>query len=132
MSRVPGPPVRSNGYHNTEDYVRILASGKSPDGTEHVSSVIEGGGLVSRGYQQITTLSSAQPLDVPSQAVLAIIRPEEQKVRWRDDGVAPTASVGMPLLAGETFVHNGNLDALRFIEEATGAKLNVSYYGSPA
>lgn len=88
------------------------------------------------GYQQITTLSSAQSLTVPVRDVnglsvkpsIALITPETQAVRWRDDGVAPTASVGMPLAAGVTLQYDGDLTKIQFIEQTASAKLNISYY----
>lgn len=80
------------------------------------------------GYQQITSLSVSAGLTVPSGATMAIIIPGVQNVRWRDDGTAPTASVGMPLPVGATLTYDGDLNKIRFIEEAASAKLNVSYY----
>jgi hypothetical protein len=88
------------------------------------------------GYQQITSLSAATSLTVPPRDLtglvgtprIAIITPETQSVRWRDDGVAPTASVGMPLAAGVTLQYDGNLSGIQFIEQVGGAKLNISYY----
>jgi hypothetical protein len=88
------------------------------------------------GYQQITSLSSAASLTVPSVDVnglsarptIAIITPETQAVRWRDDGVAPTASVGMPLAVGVTLQYDGDLTKIQFFEQVASAKLNVSYY----
>ncbi len=88
------------------------------------------------GYQQITTISSSTALTVPTtdangslqKPVLAIIIAEAQAVRWRDDGTAPSATVGMPLAVGVTFVYDGDLTKIRFFEQAGGAKLNVSYY----
>lgn len=88
------------------------------------------------GYQQITTLSSATGLTVPSVDVnglsckpsMALITPEGQAVRWRDDDVNPTASVGMPLAAGVTLQYDGDLTKIKFIEQLGGAKLNVTYY----
>jgi len=88
------------------------------------------------GYQQITSLSAASSLTVPSvdanglsaRPAIAIIVPETQAVRWRDDGVAPTASVGMPLAVGVTLQYDGDLTRIQFIEQAAGAKLNISYY----
>jgi hypothetical protein len=41
---------------------------------------------------------------------------------------APTGSVGMPLAIGATLSYDGNLQNIRFIEQASSAKLNVSYY----
>lgn len=80
------------------------------------------------GYQQITSLSASTALTVPSGATLAVIIPESQAVRWRDDGTAPTGSVGMPLAIATTLSYDGDLSRIRFIEQAPSAKLNVSYY----
>jgi len=88
------------------------------------------------GYQQITSLGSAQSLTVPTRDAqgmsvkpsLALITPLTQTVRWRDDGVAPTASVGMPLLAGVTLQYDGDLNRIQFIEATASAELNISYY----
>ena len=81
------------------------------------------------GYQQITSLSSAASLTVPSGATYAVIQCETQNVRWRDDGTAPTASVGMKLtVAPDLLIYDGALKTIKFIEEAASAKLNVSYY----
>ena len=80
------------------------------------------------GYQQITSLSSAQALTVPSGATMALIAPETKDVRWRDDGTAPTASVGMPLVVGTTLNYDGDLNRIRFIQTDTSAAINISYY----
>jgi hypothetical protein len=88
------------------------------------------------GYQQITSLSSATGLTVPqtnpeglaSKATFALIVAETQNVRWRDDGVNPTASVGMPLAAGVPLQYDGDLTKIRFIEQTASAKINISYY----
>lgn len=88
------------------------------------------------GYQQITSLSSSTALTVPNVDVnglackpsIAIITAETQAVRWRDDDVAPTASVGMPLATGVTLQYDGDLTKIRFIEQTASAKINVSYY----
>lgn len=95
-------------------------------------TVISGGGaLAPKGYQQITTLSSAQALTVPGGSTSAVVTVEGQAVRFRDDGTNPTASVGMPIAVGGSYTFNGAADlaALKFIEQAASAKLNISYYG---
>ena len=87
------------------------------------------------GYQQFTAAASTA-LTVPvrdinglsSTPTVAIIVPEGQGVRWRDDGTAPTASVGMPLAAGSVLVYDGDLTRIRFIQQAATATINVSYY----
>ena len=58
---------------------------------------------------------------------LAVIQAEAQAVRWRDDGVAPTSTVGMVLAAGASMEYDGNLAGIRFIEATAGAILNVTY-----
>ena len=88
------------------------------------------------GYQQITSLSSAQSLTVPARdktglnqkPTFALITSETQGVRWRDDGTAPTASIGMPLAAGVTLQYAGNLKGVKFINNGGTAELNISYY----
>jgi hypothetical protein len=88
------------------------------------------------GYQQITALATAVGLTVPTQdrqgnhkqPTFALITAETQGVRWRDDGVAPTASVGMPLEVGVSLQYDGDLMGIRFIDQTASAKLNISYY----
>lgn len=90
----------------------------------------------SMGYEQITGLSAVKSLTIPAKDLMglagtpriAIITPETQGVRWRDDGTAPTASVGMPLAAGVTLQYDGDLTKIQFIEQTASAKLNVTYY----
>jgi hypothetical protein len=88
------------------------------------------------GYQQITSLSASTGLTVPNRdlnglnqkPVIALITPEGQAVRWRDDGIAPTAAVGMPLSVGVTLQYDGDLTQIKFIEQTASAKINISYY----
>lgn len=79
------------------------------------------------GYVQITSLSSAVGLTSQlGQRVL--IQVETQAVRWRDDGTAPTATVGMRIAAGGELDYDGDLSKIKLIEELASATLNVSYY----
>ena len=88
------------------------------------------------GYQQISTLTSAVGLTVPTVDVnglsckptMAIITPEGTGVRWRDDDIAPTAAIGMPLAVGVTLQYDGDLSKIKFIEQSASSKLNISYY----
>jgi len=93
-----------------------------------MTAMVMGTRLV-KGYQQITALSSAAALTVPDEARIALVQAESKSVRWRDDGTNPTASVGMVLDAGAAMLYDGSLSAIRFIETAASAKLNISYYG---
>jgi hypothetical protein len=88
------------------------------------------------GYQQITDLSSAVGLTIPAVDIAgnkvmptrAFIVAEGNDIRWRDDGTAPTASVGMILIRNNVLSYDGDLRKIQFIQSGTGAKLNVSYY----
>lgn len=84
------------------------------------------------GYQQITNLSSATALTVPTTGAqlpsYCIITADTEDVRWRDDGTNPTASVGYPLAAGSELRYDGDLKKIKFIEQTASAVLNISYY----
>ncbi len=83
-----------------------------------------------KGYQQIeaAALATAQTLTIPTGANIAIIMTETANVRWRDDGTAPTASVGMQLVAGDYMTYDGDLSTIQIILESGSPKLNISYY----
>jgi hypothetical protein len=98
--------------------------------------VASGGGPVvggtPLGYQQISaaTLAAAQSLTLPVGATSAVVQAEGGDVRWRDDGVSPTNSIGMILYQGMLPIVVGDPAAIMFIRSTnqTGATLNVSYY----
>lgn len=84
---------------------------------------------VPAGYTQLTSLGSAVGVGtIPTGTVLALIQAETQDVRWRDDGTNPTSTVGMIFKVNEVYVYTGNLSALKLIQAAATAKLNISYY----
>lgn len=90
----------------------------------------------SLGYAQIAAGGIDVAIGVISAAVLArgpaLIRiiPEAQAVRWRDDGIAPTATVGHPLAVGQELIYTGNrASSLQFISQVAGAILNVNCFG---
>ncbi len=85
------------------------------------------------GYSQLTSLSASTALTIPTGKsgqlpTYCVIIAETQAVRWRDDGTAPTASVGMPLATGQPLTYDGDLTLIRFIEQTGSAKLNISFY----
>ena len=81
------------------------------------------------GYQQITGPVAATNLTVPSGgAKIAQICIETQAVRYRDDGVAPTAAIGIPVAAGTCFQYSGPLTVVQFIQQAATAVIDVAYY----
>lgn len=80
------------------------------------------------GYQQITSLSTSTALTVPAGATMALISVEGAAIRYRDDGTAPTASIGMPIAVGQAFQYTGTLSLIRFIQQSSSATINVLYY----
>ena len=64
------------------------------------------------------------------QAVLAVCTVEDDAVRWRDDGLAPTATVGQLEPAGTRFEVKGAAAIKKFqVIRVTGdADVSVSYY----
>lgn len=91
------------------------------------------------GYCQITSLSSAVAMatascstgSVPAQAVIAEICVSAAAIRYRDDGTAPTTSLGIPVGAGTCFpyaVSAGGFGQLQIIQQTSGAIVDVSFY----
>lgn len=85
------------------------------------------------GYEQLDNLSDAVSLTVPDGATVALLSVGNTSViRWRDDGVAPTATTGMIINPDINVVGGyeywGSLADIQFIDAGTGATLDVSYY----
>ena len=90
------------------------------------------------GYQQVTCGNTAAALtfaaltagQAGSNINFLIIENQDASinVRWRDDGTAPTATVGMRILAGQQLVYAGDPYAIQFIAESGSPKINVSAY----
>jgi len=87
--------------------------------------------LVPLGFQQFTgsTTGTAQGLTVPTGASIAYMTGEVQAVRYRDDGTAPTTSVGILIPVSQLpFIYTGPLTNFQFIGAVGGSILNISYY----
>lgn len=79
------------------------------------------------GYQQISGTVSAN-LTPPPGTTYAVIVCETNAIRWRDDGVLPTATVGMPLATSTYLSYDGNFAKFVSIPQTGTAVLNISYY----
>lgn len=82
------------------------------------------------GYQQVTGLTVPVSLAVPAGTQYATVAVSGAGVRFRADGIAPTASVGFPIANGKSFVFQGQPNNLLFIQQAATATLDVVYYGA--
>lgn len=84
------------------------------------------------GYQQMALSAdsvSAAPV-APSGTIVALLKVEGSPVRYRDDGVNPTQSVGMPLSVGESLVYDAVMLDMRLIAQQAGAIVDIAYYGA--
>ena len=73
-------------------------------------------------YQQYAVSSTPVTIHVDRDAEVQIL---DQAVRFRFDGVAPTATVGYQIAAGGTYRHRGEPVAITFIAETDTAELNL-------
>ena len=81
-------------------------------------------------FEQVTSLSSATSLAVPTGCDEAWLQAEGAVVRYRADGTAPTTAIGnqMQITDRPLVLNKQMLDAASFIEESASAKLNVHYF----
>jgi hypothetical protein len=83
------------------------------------------------GYEQITVSTTALALTIPAGASRAVLVVEDQPLRYRDDAVAPTASVGMLCVATTRFELESRESMIGFKairSGGTNSVLSVSYY----
>lgn len=88
------------------------------------------------GYQQLTNaaLQTAVNLTMPTIPAgmagpgLVVVQCQSGAVRWRDDNVAPTATVGMTIPLGGELDYVGQISALQFISSSGTPICDVSLY----
>lgn len=102
--------------------------------------LFSGQGLASLGYAQYdveTSLITRPFSDSPVVGNGMPVEPHPVEIhlrsnvdlRMRSDGEDPTANAGMPILANEYFVFDGDRVNLRFCAIATPGKVDIEYYG---
>lgn len=110
-------------------------------------NVREAGQYISLGFCYLSSPSSAtgfsgftgtactganQTNGVPNGAFMANVCISTQAVNWRDDGVAPSATLGtggMPFPAGSCMWYAGyQLSAVQYIQQTAGAVVSVMFY----
>lgn len=107
-----------------------------PISTENPLPIVQSSGAAgpttTGSYKKITGLSAVKGLDdggaIPTDARYALVFVTGQGVRWRMDGNAPTASLGIPIAAGASMRFNGaEMAAVKFIEQAASATLDIHF-----
>jgi len=96
-------------------------------------TVVEPAPVVVLGYCQLSVttavLISTCSGGIPGGAQVAYITPETAAIRWRDDGTAPTTTVGYPVPTGGTqLIYRGNLATLQVIAQSGTATVNIAFY----
>jgi hypothetical protein len=88
-----------------------------------------GSALTPLGYSQLTP-TSAIGLSAPAGSLICIVQAEGQTIRYRDDGTAPTTTVGMQILPGGVLTASGaaEIAAVQIIQTATGGLVDLSCY----
>ena len=112
-------------FHRVNTSDESVPVGNSTD-RQHLTS--SDAPLDQMGYQQLTLLNAAKSLNVPTGATTAYLKAMFQNVRYRDDGIAPTASAGNVINVDKGFWYTGDLNSIQFIEDTAGGELNILYY----
>lgn len=99
------------------------------DATGELANV--GSRLQSLGYMQyVLSTTAATAITPPEGTRLILLKLDgDAQARFRDDGVDPTATMGMPLFAGESTSYDARVNIMRVIGSEAGAILNAIFYG---
>lgn len=110
--------------------------GGSAINTSSAGSGIQTATAQSEQYISAAQLASATNLVAPPGANIAQICVETAGVRYRENGNAPTASVGMPVVgttsAPTCFQYAGSLSTIKFILISGSPTMDVFYYNNGA
>lgn len=127
--------------------VALLAALASPDAKAQTlpqKNWVLQSPIISLGFCQQTSVTTAVGLSsgagacasgIPAGTVFAVVQVEGQTARWRDDGTAPTSTVGQPLSAATpiyftSIVKGSNtLANVQLIPETGSMTVDVSFYG---
>ncbi len=105
------------------NYVNLESRGYFPVSATSSTAVA----LTSTYAQAASAASAWRP--IPNYAV---ITPETQAIRWRDDGTAPTAAIsgGFPVAVGQVLEYDGEIGKIQVIAQAGTATINVVLYNA--
>jgi hypothetical protein len=111
----------------------FLAALFAPIACEAAETVVPGA-MVPVGYCQLTATGSAAEVStctggIPVGTSVAYITVETANIRWRDDGVAPTASVGMLIVAAApVLLYQGDITKMQVIAVSGSPVIDISFY----
>lgn len=96
----------------------------NPDNSTTPKIIIDNWIPIASSYQQITN-PAGTGLSPPAGARMALIGVRSGTVNFRDDGVAPDASHGINMVAGQTEQYQGDLTKVLYFGTCV---LDVLYY----
>lgn len=112
----------------------VLTASSSPAGP---GGCTNSGVLTPMAYEQLTVSSTALPFTATVYAPagqfpadMAQITVETNALRYRDDGLNPTAAVGFPIATSTTYTICGTqtIRQARFIRQTSDGVLNAIFY----
>jgi hypothetical protein len=117
------------GYIRTGQIVAGTGITAGTTVVSQVSGTTGGAGTYLLSATNTASSASLTSGGIPPGATMAYLDAETNNVRWRDDGAAPTASVGSLIVAGQPGIfYTGTLSAMQFIAASGSPLLNVSFY----
>lgn len=116
--------------------VRFIATAVALALTSPPAAAQSGLRQVPLGFCSLASMAASTALatcstGIPSGTTYAVICAYTQGVVWRDDGTAPTGTPGtggQGLAANQCIPYNGTFTAIRFIQQASGAILGITFY----
>lgn len=119
------PPYPSDQHNDASAVpVRIVSGATTASAATSAISTV-----TPLGFQSLSVGSTAVGLTVPAGATMARVNVGTGTVLYRDDGTAPTATVGFPVAGVQSFDYAGDLSAIKFIASSTTAvQLSMLYY----
>lgn len=104
----------------------------APGSAARAVTVTEPANAVPLGYCQLSVttavLVSTCSGGIPAGSTFASIVTETAAIRWRDDGTAPTTTVGNPLAVAAVLTYGGLLASLQVVAQTGTATVNVQFY----
>ena len=95
------------------------------------SGVPGGAGVYVTSASTTSSSASLTAGGVPGAANYSVLCAYTQGINYRDDGVAPTGTLGsggQGVAAGNCIPYDGTFSALHFIQQTAGALLGISFY----
>jgi hypothetical protein len=91
--------------------------------TQLTAAALLSADLASAGCNAIPTCGNNEPC-----VILAEFCTESVALRYRDDGVAPSSTVGMPINASTCFQYAGPFSTMQLIQQASSGILDLTFY----